>query len=112
VRKFGALIGVTQDGQLQMADVIRDRLKRVVRDPSGVPEKIVLFAAPDSKRGADVIIDPRLSFGRPVLDGYGLRTSILAERFQAGEKIEELAKDYGVPAEAIENAIRCEPRAA
>lgn len=112
VRKFGALIGASQEGQLQMMEVIRDRLSRVVRDPEGVPEKIVLFAAPDSKRGSDVIIDPRLSFGRPVLDGYGLRTSILAERFQAGEKIEELARDYGVPAEAIENAIRCEPRAA
>jgi uncharacterized protein (DUF433 family) len=112
VQKFGALIGVTQDGQLQMVDVIRDRLKHVVRDPHGIPEKIVLFAARDSKRGADVVIDPRLSFGRPVLGGYGLRTSILAERFQAGEEIEELARDYGVPAEAIENAIRCEPRAA
>jgi len=112
VHRFGTLIGVTQHGQLQMIDIIRDRLRRVVRDPRGVPEKIVLFAAPDSTRGGNVIIDPRLSFGRPVLDGYGLRTSILAERFQAGEKIEELARDYGVPAEAIENAIRCEPRAA
>lgn len=112
VEKFGALIGVNQEGQLQMREIIRDRLKRVLRDPQGIPEKIVLFPVREAAAKGDVVIDPRLSFGRPVLDGYGLRTAIVAERFQAGEKIEELARDYGVPSEAIENAIRCEPRAA
>lgn len=112
VEKFGALIGATQEGQLQMRDIIRGRLKRVRRDPAGVPEKIVLFPVGRTAAKGDVVIDPRRSFGRPILDGYGLRTAVVAERFQAGEKIEELARDYGVPSEAIENAVRCEPRAA
>lgn len=112
VEKFGALIGATQDGQLQMREIIRDRLKHVLRDPKGVPEKILLFPARGMSAKGDVVIDPRLSFGRPVLDGYGLRTAILAERFYAGETLEALAKDYGVPSEAIQNALRCEPRAA
>jgi uncharacterized protein (DUF433 family) len=112
VEKFGALVGATQDGQLQMRDIIRDRLKQVRRDPTGIPEKIVLFPARGSLDKGGVVIDPRLSFGRPILDGYGVRTAIVAERFQAGEKVEELAREYGVPSEAIENAIRCEPRAA
>jgi uncharacterized protein (DUF433 family) len=112
VDKFGALIGATQEGQLQIREIIRDRLKRVLRDPKGVPQKIVLFPARASTGKGDIVIDPRLSFGRPVLDGYGLRTSVLAERFYAGETVEELARDYGVPSEAIQNALRCEPRAA
>jgi uncharacterized protein (DUF433 family) len=112
VKKFGALVGATQDGQIQLEEVIRDRLKQVLRDPMGVPEKIVLFRTRESDAKGDVVIDPRLSFGRPVLDGYGLRTAILAERFYAGESVEELAKDYGVPSKAIQNALRCEPRAA
>jgi uncharacterized protein (DUF433 family) len=114
VEKFEQLIGATLSGQMPLRDIIRDRLKYVRRDPGGVPEKIVLFQARINAGGAvgDVVIDPRLSFGRPVLDGYGLRTAIVAERFEAGEPIDELAKDYGVPAEAIENAIRCERRAA
>jgi uncharacterized protein (DUF433 family) len=112
VEKFGALIGASQEGQLQMRHIIRERLKRVVRDPAGIPQKIVLFPLRDRSGKGSVVLDPRLSFGRPVLDGYGLRTAIVAERFQAGEKIDELALDYGVPADAIENAIRCERRAA
>jgi uncharacterized protein (DUF433 family) len=113
VEKMGSLIGATQEGQLQMREIIRDRLERVRRDPKGVPEKIVLFPAPRNKAGsADVVIDPRLSFGRPVLDRLGVRTAILAERFDAGDDIEVLARDYAAPPEAIQNAIRCERRAA
>jgi len=114
VEKFGALIGATQAGQIQMREVIRDRLKRVRRDPQGLPEKIVLFPAPERAGAAagDVVIDPRYSFGRPVLDGYGVRTAILAERFYAGETVEDLANDYGVPSAVVQNALRCEPRAA
>ena len=114
VEKFGQLVGATQHGQLQLREIIMDRLKHVRRDPKGIPEKIVLFPARGNTAQSvgDVVIDPRLSFGRPVLDGYGLRTAIVAERFEAGEQIEELAKDYDVPPEAIENAIRCERRAA
>jgi uncharacterized protein (DUF433 family) len=113
VEKMGSLIGATQEGQIQMRDIIRDRLERVRRDPKGVPQKIVLFPARSGAKGsADVVIDPRLSFGRPILDRLGVRTSILAERFDAGDSIEVLAREYEAPPEAIQNAIRCERRAA
>lgn len=112
VDKVGALIGATQEGQLQMREIIRDRLKYVHRDPKGVLEKIVLFPARSRSAKGDVVIDSRLSFGRPVLDGLGVRTAILYERFMAGEDVPDLARDYDAPPEAIENAIRCERRAA
>jgi len=113
VEKMGALIGASQEGQIQMREVLLDRLQRVRRDPKGIPEKIVLFPAPAGKTGsADVIIDPRLSFGRPVLDRLGVRTAILAERFDAGDDVDVLARDYAIPLEAVQNAIRCERRAA
>lgn len=113
VEKYRALIGASQDGQLQMREIIRDRLRRVRRDPKGLPEKIILFpAAAGDKRGADVIIDPKRSFGRPVLDRLGVRTVVVFERFMAGDNIEILARDYAVPPQAIQDAIRCERRAA
>jgi uncharacterized protein (DUF433 family) len=112
VEKFGALIGVTQEGQLQMREIIRDRLKRVLRDPKGIPQKIILFPAQELAATGNVVIDPRMSFGRPVLEGLGIRTTILAERFMAGEDIGDLARDYEAPLEAIQNAIRCEQRLA
>ena len=113
VEKFGALVGATQEGQIQLREIILGQLKFIRRDPSGVPERIVLFPGnAKNNRSADVVIDPRRSFGRPVLEGIGVRTSILAERFKAGESIDELARDYDAAPEAIQNALRCELLAA
>lgn len=112
VEKFGALIGATQEGQVQLREVILDRLKYVLRDPKGVPEKIVLFPVHGAAKHGDVVIDPRLSFGRPVIDGVGVRTSILTQRFKAGDSIDELAREFNAAPDAVQNAIRCELLAA
>ncbi len=112
VEKYGTLIGATQQGQVQMREVILDRLKYVLRDPKGVPEKIVLFPGPGAAKRGDVVIDPRFSFGRPVIDGVGVRTSMVAQRFRAGDSIDELAREYSASPEAVQNAIRCELLAA
>lgn len=53
-----------------------------------------------------IVVDPRLGFGRPVLNGTGIPVSVIRERFDAGESVLHLAKDYGVGVEAIEEAVR------
>ncbi|MDB9448215.1 DUF433 domain-containing protein [Anabaena sp. CS-542/02] len=40
--------------------------------------------------------------------GTGISTSVLAERYQAGESIDDLAYDYKCDRSKIEEAIRCE----
>ncbi|MEE9256893.1 MAG: DUF433 domain-containing protein, partial [bacterium] len=55
-----------------------------------------------------VVIDPKVSFGRPVLVGTGIPTLVIAERCKAGESIEELAEDYRRSTSEIVEAIRCE----
>jgi uncharacterized protein (DUF433 family) len=57
---------------------------------------------------APVEINPRVSFGRPVLRGRGVPTAVLADRFKAGDTLKELANDYETSTEEIEEAIRCE----
>jgi uncharacterized protein (DUF433 family) len=54
------------------------------------------------------VIDPRISFGCQILAGSGIPTAIVAERYKAGESIDELAEDYGRERLDIEEAIRCE----
>ena len=46
--------------------------------------------------------------GERVLVGTGIPTAIVAERYKAGESIDELAEDYGRSRNEIEEAIRCE----
>lgn len=110
VEQIDRLVNVSRQGQLEMASLLRTYLKRIERDPSGVPVKLFPFtrreAADDAP--APVEIDPRLSFGRPVLVGRAVPTAVLADRFKAGDGLKELSEDYDVSTEAIEEAIRCE----
>jgi uncharacterized protein (DUF433 family) len=109
VQHYGQLIDITADGQLTMQEAIRAHLRRVDRDPAGLPMRFYPFARDLHATEAKIIvIDPRISFGRPVLAGTGIVTSIIAERYCAGESIDDLAQDYGRSRMEIEEVIRCE----
>lgn len=113
VEKFGELLNLTKEGQVEMEEFLRSHLKCVHRDPAGVPIKLYLIPRNPlldvTKRNhGTVVIDPRFGFGRPVLDGTGIRTDVVIERFSAGEPLEALAEDYGRPKEDIEEVLRCE----
>ena len=114
VEKYGRLINASQHGQVEMKEIIRGFLKRVQRDAAGVPIKLFPFTrhTPKLDQPQSIEIDPRVSFGRPVLVGSGIRAEILVERFAAGESPAELAKDYGRTEEEIQEAIRYEKLAA
>jgi uncharacterized protein (DUF433 family) len=55
-------------------------------------------------------MDPVVAFGRPVVQGTRVTSSIILERWSAGDDIAMLAKDYDLSSEAIQEAIRCETR--
>ena len=109
IQKLGQLINVSQEGQLAMRELLDAHLRRIQRDPSGLAVKLYLFTrkrTPDEPKV--VVIDPLVSFGKPVLSGTGVPTAVIAERYKAGESIDELANDYGRQRAEIEEAFRCE----
>ena len=109
VQKFGQLINLSQAGQTAMRSLLEAHLRRIERDTKGFPVKLFPFTRkryPDEPKA--VVIDPYVSFGRPILVGTGIATVVLAERYKAGESIDELAEDYGRERLEIEEAIRCE----
>ncbi len=113
IQQYGQLITISRAGQTAMREIISAALRRIDRDPAGVPIKLYPFtrAAMDDTPSM-VVIDPRLSAGRPVIAGTGLATQLIAERYKAGESIGDLAHDYEREHEEIEEAIRCELQAA
>jgi uncharacterized protein (DUF433 family) len=109
IELFGKLVNITREGQLVIKELIEAYLQRVERDSVGTPIRLYPFTRerkPEEPR--IIVIDPYLSFGRPVLAGTGIATTIIAQRYKAGESIEELAEDYGRSKSDIEEAIRCE----
>jgi uncharacterized protein (DUF433 family) len=115
VDRLGHLVNISAPGQLAIREVLEALLKRVERDEQGLAIRLFPLSRRASAKAPAiedsprlVVIDPRVSFGRPVLVGTGVTTSTIAERFDAGESIEDLATDYGRSREEIEEALRCE----
>ena len=113
VEEYGQLINVSQAGQLALRELLQAHLRRIDRDSAGYARRLYPFTR--KRLGQQlieepkaIVIDPRISFGRPVLAGTGIPTAIIAERYKAGEEIGVLADDYGRPTLEIEEAIRCE----
>lgn len=105
--QFQKLEILSQDGQLAMREVLEQCLSRIEWDEKKLPFRYFPYTRDPNKPDPRlVIIDPSISFGRPVILGTGIPTSIIAERFEAGEKIEMLVEDYGRTQEEIEEAIR------
>lgn len=109
LEKYGQLVTVSKAGQLAMRAILLDSLKHIRRDSKGMPQKLYLFSPPsaDSSK-VSVVIDPRIAFGNPVVDGTGISTAILAQRYKAGDTFNELAEDFGLTRDAVEQAIRHE----
>ena len=89
-----------------MRSILEAHLQRIERDPQGLAVRLYPFTR---KRHLD---GPHISFGRPALTSSGIATGVIAERYKAGESIDELADDYGRQPLEIEEAIRCELQAA
>ncbi|HEU4685266.1 MAG TPA: DUF433 domain-containing protein [Nitrospira sp.] len=110
IKKFSQLINISQEGQLAMQEVLQAHLHRIERDLHGIPVRLYPFTRKREfqEEPKTVVIDPQVSFGRPVLAGTGIPTAVIAERYKAGESMDALAEDYGRQRVEIEEAIRCE----
>jgi uncharacterized protein (DUF433 family) len=97
-----ALLTVVRTGQQHFAEIIRDYLKRITYGDDGWAERLRLPAY----ARADVSVDHREAFGQPVLAHGGARVEDLVDRFHAGDGFAEIADDFGVPAEEVEDVIR------
>ena len=52
-----------------------------------------------------IAIDPKIAFGRPVVARTGVSTAAIAERIDASETVQDLATDYGLTVDEIEQAV-------
>lgn len=103
-----ALEDVSASGQWALGDVLDASLRRLDWDISGPVRLFPFTRRGESNEPKLVVIDPLISFGKPVLVGTGISTATIAERYKAGESIEELARDYERDSSEIQEAIRCE----
>lgn len=106
LERYGELIELSASGQLAMRRVFSEHLKRVEWDERQFPVRLYPFvstALHESPR--PIAIDPRIAFGRPVVQRAGVSTETIASRIDAGETVTDLAADYGLTEGEIMQAV-------
>lgn len=115
VEHAGQLLNVSEQGQQALRQDFELALTRIEFGRHGGPVLLFPFtrdATPGTDQPRSVVVDPARSFGRPVVAGAYVRTEVIEQRFRAGDSIAEMAGDYGVDADTIEEALRFERRSA
>lgn len=105
------VLNVSKQGQIAMREVVSAYLKRISRDPQGAAIALYPYLERHPQHVEEaklVLIDPRISFGKPILVGVGVPTSVVVDRIDAGETVPELADDYGCEEAEIQKAIQYE----
>ncbi|WP_265521303.1 DUF433 domain-containing protein [Oerskovia flava] len=97
-----------RDGQGGLEGVIERGLKPISWDADGLPARVRLTAY----EGADVVVDPRFAFGKPILAERGVRAADIVDLFLAGDSVFDVAAEFGVDLATVESLVRTHGRAA
>jgi len=101
---YGELIDLSASGQIAMRKVFQDHLARVEWDQWKFPVRLYPFPTEASDGKRPIAIDANIAFGRPVLVHNSISTHAIAERLDAGESVADLAADYDLTTDDIEQA--------
>ena len=102
------LLELGSGGQSAFEKVIAPFCRRLDFDET---TKLASRFYPDGPE-SDIVIDPHHAFGRPVISGTNVTTEALACLIRGGEKIEDVAQDFRLEPEQVENAWEFERRLA
>jgi uncharacterized protein (DUF433 family) len=104
VKTLEQVIDASQMGQLGIKTILDLYLQRIDWDRGGIAARLypVRATAPDGRR---IVIDPKISFGRPALADSGIPASVLYHRKRLGENEDDISRDYGIDRSAVEEAI-------
>jgi uncharacterized protein (DUF433 family) len=97
------LIAVSENGQYAWKEILQQLLHEF--DYSAEDNgSVVRWRVAGRER--PIVIDPKLAFGRPCVDG--VQTTVLRERWNSGETVDDLADDFGLDKSLVVSALRFE----
>lgn len=105
LERYGKLVNLSASGQLAIRKMFEAHLARVEWGKFRSAVRLYPFVFGEATDARPIVIDPTIGFGRPVIEGAFVSTRNILERLDAGEAVEELARDYEVSVTAIEEAV-------
>lgn len=107
VEFLGRLINASTS-TFTLRPLVERYLERIERDEQGLASRLFPITRDDDVGPRAVAIDPTRRFGRPVLVCANIETSVVAERYFAGEDPGSIASDLGIDLSDVHEAVRFE----
>lgn len=104
LERFGELVNLSASGQLAVREIFEAHLSRVEWGVLKAATRLYPFVFGEATDAKPIVIDPAISFGRPVVDRVFVSTRSIVERIDAGEDIADVAADYELSVEAVKEA--------
>lgn len=108
LERLNELTNLGKGGQAAMPEILGAYLERIEWNPAGPVKMFPLTRTQTLDSPRILAIDPKIAFGRPIVERNAIKTSAVAERFLAGESILDLAEDYDLEVFEVEEALRYE----
>jgi uncharacterized protein (DUF433 family)/DNA-binding transcriptional MerR regulator len=109
IREESDVVNLSKHSQREIREFVSLYLHRIQRNENGKVTRLYPFIVADKPDEPKAIsISATVSFGKPVLTGTGISTSIIAGRFTARDSLHDLAAEYQVDIATLEDVIRWE----
>jgi uncharacterized protein (DUF433 family) len=102
--------GTGHGSQAPIHEVVSGHLRYLNWEPGGdFPSSLRLRQYPDS---VPVVIDPGFGHGRPVVAANRVAVKAVTDLWEAGESVEDIAYDFGMTPEQVDEPCRAVVRPA
>lgn len=98
---YSTLINLNRASQIGIRLVLQQYLERIEVDEANRPARLF----PSNKVEKVIVLDPWIAFGRPIVARRGISTSAIVARINAGEAEEDIANDYDLKVQEVEEAV-------
>lgn len=105
LERYGELVNLSASGQLAVRKLFEAHLARVEWGKLRSAVRLYPFVFGEAVDAKPILIDPTIAFGRPVVDRAFVSTRSILERIDAGESVEDVASDYELSIDAVEEAV-------
>lgn len=95
-----ALLALDMGGQWVLPGLVREELDRFE-----FSDRLVSRWFPLGKQ-VPIVVDPHIAAGRPTIAGSGVTVEIIRKRFQFGQSIDFIARDFELRRSDVEQALR------
>lgn len=95
------LLNLNKHGQYELTDVLRDFCRKI---DFGKEDNLAERFWPLGKDAA-IVVDPRISFGRPCINGTGVQADVIYNLHRAGEKKSVILDGYRITEAQYSDAL-------